>query len=118
MLDLNIGYLSHKIMLIILIVLNECLNLISINFNWSPKSWSIMQQEISRAKLHKTLLTKSIHHSTFFIHCTIHFVCVCVCVFRLHFIFLEIIKHNMPKMFLLLYSLLKLLHKNSHILNF
>ena len=54
MLDLSIGYLTHKIMLIMLIVLNECLNLISINFNWSPKSWSIIQQKNLQGKTSQT----------------------------------------------------------------
>ena len=54
-------------------------------------------------------------HSTFSIHCTnlfLHFSCV--------FTFLEIIKHNMPKMllFFLPSSIFKWLHKNSPMLIF
>ena len=55
---------------ITLIVLNQCPDLITINFNWSTWLWSIVQQEISGTKLLKPLLTCSISHSTFSIHCT------------------------------------------------
>ena len=61
-------------------------------------------------KLCTPLLTHSISHRTFFIHCTnlffffLHFSCI--------FTFLEIIKHNTWKMLLFLLSLiLKWLHK-------
>ena len=40
-----------------LIVFNECLNLISINFNWSARPWNMVQQEVSSMKLCKPLLT-------------------------------------------------------------
>ena len=84
-----VGYLPCGI---ILIVLNECLDWISINFNWSTRLWSIVQREIFSTKLRKPLLTCSISHSTFSIHCTNLFLC-----FSCVFTFLEIIKHNMPK---------------------
>ena len=61
--------------------------------HWSTQPWSSIQQEISSTKLCKPLLTHSISHSTFSIHCIslfLHFSYV--------FSFLEIIKHNMPKM--------------------
>ena len=51
---------------------SQCLDFIAIN-NWSTRPWSIVQQEISSTKLHKPLLTRSISHSTFSIHCTIVF---------------------------------------------
>ena len=60
----------------------------------------IVQREISSSKLRKPLLTCSISHSTFSIHCTnlfLRFSCV--------FTFLEIIKHNMPKMLLFSFHL-------------
>ena len=82
-------YVPHGIMLIIL---NLCLDLMAINFNWSAQPWSIIQREISSMKLCKPLLTHSISHSTFSIYCTklcLHFSCIVT--------FLEIIKHNMPK---------------------
>ena len=113
MLDLSIGYLSHKIMLIMLIILNECLNLISINFNWSPKSWSSKKSPGQN-------FTNHFWYSQFIVVTspyTVQFI-LCVCMFQLYFIFLEIIKHNMPKMSLLPYSILKWLHKNSQILIF
>ena len=86
----------------------------AINFNWSTRTWSIVQREISSAKLGKPLLTRSISHSAFSIHCTNLFFLRCSCVFT----FLEIIKHNMPKMllFFLPSSILKWLHKNWPIL--
>ena len=68
--------------------------------NWSTLRWSIVQQEISSTKLHKPPLTHSISHSTFSIYCTnlfLHFSCV--------FTFLEITKHNMPKMLLFFFHL-------------
>ena len=74
---------------------SPCLNLIAINFNWSTRPWSIVQWEISSTKLRKALLIHLISRSTFSKHCTnlfLHFSCV--------FTFLEIIKHNMPKMLL------------------
>ena len=72
-----------------------------------------MEWEISSMKLRKPLLTHSISHSIFSIHCTnvfLYFSCV--------FTFLEIIKHDMPKMllFFLPSSILKWLHKNLPIL--
>ena len=48
------GYLPWGIKLI---VFNECLNLIAINFNWSARPWNMVQQEISSMKLCKPLLT-------------------------------------------------------------
>ena len=74
----------------------------------------IVQREISSStKLRKPLLTRSISHSTFSILCTNLFLC-----FSCVFTFLEIIKHNMPKMLLFFFhlQLLKWLHKNSPIL--
>ena len=62
-----VGYLLHGITLI---VLNYCLDLIVLNFNWSTRLWNIIQREISRMKLLKPLLTRSISHSIFSIHCT------------------------------------------------
>ena len=88
-------YVSYLLRGIILIVCNYCFDLIPINFNWSSRPWSIVQQEISRTKLRKPLLTHSISHSTFSIHRTNLFVC-----FSCVFTFLEIMKHNMPKMLL------------------
>ena len=85
-------YVSYLSCGITLIVFNYCFDLIAINFNWSTWPWSIVQREISSAKLHKSLLTCSICHSAF-LHCTNLFVCFS-CVFTL----LEIMKHNMPKM--------------------
>ena len=87
-----VGYLPSGTMLI---VVNQCLDLITINFNWSTRPWSIVQQEISSTKLHKTLLTRSVSHSTFSIHCRnffLHLGCI--------FTFLETIKHNMQKILL------------------
>ena len=101
-----VGYLLHGLTLI---VLNSCLDLIAINFIWSTWPWSSVQREISSTKLCKPLLIRSISLSTFSVHCTnlfLRFGCV--------FTFLEIIKHNMPKM--LLFSSIfniKRLHKNS-----
>ncbi|KAF6114554.1 hypothetical protein HJG60_010528 [Phyllostomus discolor] len=43
---------------------------LSVNFNWSTRPWSIVQQEISSTKLCKPLLTSSISHGTFSIRCT------------------------------------------------
>ena len=103
-----VGYLPHGITLT---VRNSCLDLISVNFNWSTQPWSIIQREISSTKLRKPLLTRPISHSTFFIYCTnfLRFSCV--------FTFLEIIKHNTPKILLFLpSSILKWLHKTSTIL--
>ena len=74
-----------------MVVLYSCLDLIAVNFNKSTQLWSIVHLETFSLKLHKPLLTHSISHSTFSIHCTKHF---------LHFscvTFPEIIKHNMPK---------------------
>ena len=106
-----VGYLPSSITLI---TLSECLDLITINFNWSTGPWSTIQWEISSTKLHKLLLTCSINHSTVSICCTKFFVG-----FRCIHTFLEIIKHNMLKMLLFLpWSVLKWLHKNSPILSF
>ena len=58
-----VGYLPHGTPFI---VLNYCLNLITINFRWSLD----VEQEISSLKLHKPLLTHLISHSNFSIHCT------------------------------------------------
>ena len=49
--------------------------------HWSTWLWNVIQWEISSTKLCKPLLTPSISHRTFFIHCTNLFVCV----LRLHF---------------------------------
>ena len=87
-----VSYLQHGITLV---VLNYCFDLITINFNWSTRPWSIVQWEISSTKLHKPLLTRSNTHSTFSIHCTnlfLRFSCV--------FTSLGIIKRNKPKMLL------------------
>ena len=83
-----------------LIVLNSCLDWIPINFNWSTLLLSIIQWEISSRKLHRPLLTHLLSHSTFPIHCTnpfLHFSCI--------FTFLELIKHNMLKISLILFHL-------------
>ena len=57
----------------------DCSQLLSrfdvINFNCSTRLWSIVQWEISSTKLQKPLLTCSISHSTFSIHCTNLFLC-------------------------------------------
>ena len=53
-----IGYLSCSITLIIL---NECIDLINIHFNWSTWLWKNVQQEISCTKLRRPLLTRSQH---------------------------------------------------------
>ena len=87
-----IFYLPRGMMLI---VLNYCFDLIAVNFNWSTQLWSIIQWEICSTKLLKPLLTRSISPSTFSIHCTNLFLR-----FSYVFTFLEIIKHNMPKMLL------------------
>ena len=58
-----VGYLPHGTPFI---VLNYYLNLITINFRWSPD----VEQEISNLKIHKPLLTHLISHSNFSIHCT------------------------------------------------
>ena len=76
--------------------LNLCLKLMAINCNWSLWPQSIIQQEISIMKLPKPPLTYLISHSTFSTHCTnlfFYFSCI--------FTFLEVIKHNMPKMLLI-----------------
>ena len=80
---------------ITLIVVSYCFDLISINLNWSTRLWSIVQWEISSTKLRKPLGTHSISQRTLSIHCTNLFLC-----FSCVFTFLEIIKHNMPKMLL------------------
>ena len=71
-----IGYLSCGITLIIL---NECIDLIDINFNWSTWLWNNIQQGISSTKLRRPLLTRSQH---LLIHCTNLFA------FQLCFLFL------------------------------
>ena len=51
----------------------------AVNFSWSARPWSILQQEMSSMKLCKSLLTCLISYSTFFIHCTnyfLHFSCI------------------------------------------
>ena len=105
-----VGYLPRGITLIIL---NECLDLIAINFNWSTGPWSIIQWEISSTKFHKLLFdmfNQSQHH--FHMLYKPFFVC-----FRCIHTFLEIIKHNVLKMLLFLpWSVLKWLHRNSPIL--
>ena len=55
----------------------------------------------SAKKLCKPLLTCSIGHSTFSIHCTNLFLCVFGCVFT----FLKITTHNTPKMMLIFFHL-------------
>ena len=75
-----------------LIVLNYRLDLIAVNFNWPTWQGSTVRWEISSTKLRKPLWTGLISYSTFSTHCTnlfLWFSCV--------FTFLEIIKHNMPK---------------------
>ena len=69
------------------------LDLMAINFNQSTQPWSIIQWESSSTKRCKPLLTHSISHSPFFIHCTNLFMC-----FSCIFSFLNIIKQNMLKM--------------------
>ena len=74
-----------------LIVLNYCLNMIAINFNWSTQPWSfdlvcpIVQWEISSTKLRKPLLTRSISHSTFSTRCTslVNFRCIFSSIFNI-----------------------------------
>ena len=71
-----VGYLPRGITLIIL---NECIDLIDINFNWSTWLWNNIQQGISSTKLRRPLLTRSQH---LLIHCTNLFA------FQLCFLFL------------------------------
>ena len=82
---------------ITLIALNYCLDLIFINFNWSTPPWSIVQWEISSTNLqwffanhfwHVWSVTAPSPYTNLFLR----FSCI--------FTFLEIIKHNMPKMFI------------------
>ena len=61
------------------IVLNYCLNLISIDFTWSTRPWSIVQREIPSTKLRKPLLACSVSHSTFSTHCTNFFFAFQLC---------------------------------------
>ena len=79
----------------------SCRDLIPVN--WSTRTWSIIQPEISSTKLHGPLFTCSITHSSFSANLCLCFSCI--------FIFLDILnmpkmgyayyaKHNMPKMFL------------------
>lgn len=72
----DVGYLLRGITLTVL-------NLITINFNWSTWTWSIIQGENLQYDLHK-LLTLSPHSAQIF-------------VFQLHF-YLFWNKHNMLKM--------------------
>ena len=58
----------------------------------APQQRIIWPNVNSTKKLHKPLLTCSISHSAFSIHCTNLFL-----YFRCVFTFLEIIKHNTPK---------------------
>ena len=105
-------YVSYLPRGLTLIVLNYCLNLIAINFNWSIWPLNIIQQEIYSMKLHKLLLTCLLSHSTLSTHYTSLFLC-----FSCVFTFLEIIKHTMLKCcFFLSYSLLKWLPPKSLIL--
>lgn len=53
-----------------LTVLNKWLDWIAIDLSWSPRPWSILQQELSHTKLPESLLPRSIPPSTFCIHCT------------------------------------------------
>ena len=106
-------YVSYLPCGIMLIVFNQCLDLIAINFNWSTWPWSIIQQKITSSKLGKPLLTYSISHSTFSIHCTN--LCICFA-FQLHF-YLSWNKAYYAKniAYFLPSSILKWLHKNSPI---
>ena len=58
----------------------DCSQLMSQFDHYQLQLWSIVQREIPSMKLHKPLLTHSISHSTFSIHCTSLF-----CVFQLCF---------------------------------
>ena len=91
-----VGYLPCGIMLI---ALNYCLDLIFINFTWFTPPWRIVQWK-SPAQISsvfcKPLLTCLISHSTFSIHKPFFFLR-----FSCIFTFLKIMKHNMPKIFLL-----------------
>ena len=78
----------------------------------TAENYLVGQNVNSAKKLRKPLLTHSISHITFSTPCTNLFLCLsCI------FIFLEIIKHNIPKMFCFLpSSIWKWLYKNSPIL--
>ena len=71
-------------------------------------------RKISSTKLCQNTFNTLISHSTSSIHCTSLF-CISV-VFLWNITFLEIIKHNMPKMLHIPSSILKWLHKNSSVL--
>ena len=76
----------------------------SLSTSTGLSDWRFAQWEISSMKLHKPVLTRSINHSTFSMYTTnlfLHFSCI--------FMFLEIIKHNIPKnvAYFLLSSILK-----------
>ena len=87
-----VGYLPCGTMLI---GLNCCLDLIFINFNWSTPPWSIVQWEISSGFLQ--IIFDMFDQSEHLLHTQSFFLLCFSCIFT----FLEIIKHNMPKMFLL-----------------
>ena len=75
---------------------SQCVHLIAINFNWSPRRWGIVQREISSTATFDTVsqsqhLLHTQHKSFFALHCV--------------FTFLDIIKHNMPKMLCIFFHL-------------
>ena len=85
-----VGYLPRGMTLI---VLNKCLDLITINFNWSTQPWSTVQREISSTQTTFEMFDQSqqllhMRHKSFF-------------AFQLRFYLSWKIKHNMPKMLLL-----------------
>ena len=84
-----VGYFQHGIMWIIL---NWCLNLIALNFNWSTQLCSIVSEKFLGWNFANHLwqiwsVTAPSPYSA-------HIFCT---VFSCTFTFLEIIKHNMPK---------------------
>ena len=92
-------------------ILSMLANLIAINFNWSTQPWSISKQETARNFANHFWHARSITAPSPYT-AQIFFVC-----FSHVFTFLEIIKHDMPKMCSFFpSSILKWLHKNSPIL--
>ena len=79
---------------------SQSLNMISVNFNWSTRPWTIIQREIFSTKLQKPFLTISISHST-----PPHTVLILFFCFSCVFTFLETRKHNMPKLLLFSFHL-------------
>ena len=72
---------------------SQCLELITINFNWSTQWWSIVQQEISSMKLCKPLwhIQSVTVPSSYTTNLFLHHSCIFINTI------LEIIKHNMLK---------------------